>query len=148
MWTGVIVSVLLIGLFALSMKYQVDWRNTGESVRVTLWSGHLFYRRYPVANGLAPPPGWTAWRIPQSASLWRPEAVPFRPPRLYWKSGAFELQLPLWILFVIAASATVVLWWRDRPIPPGHCQHCGYNLTGNVSGRCPECGQAVPRTEA
>jgi DNA-directed RNA polymerase subunit RPC12/RpoP len=27
-----------------------------------------------------------------------------------------------------------------RPFPPGHCRKCGYNLTGNVSGRCPECG--------
>ena len=26
---------------------------------------------------------------------------------------------------------------------PGHCTACGYNLRGNVSGRCPECGQAV-----
>lgn len=26
------------------------------------------------------------------------------------------------------------------PHPPGHCSHCGYNLTGNVSGVCPECG--------
>jgi len=23
------------------------------------------------------------------------------------------------------------------------CQHCGYNLTGNVSGHCPECGHAI-----
>ncbi len=23
------------------------------------------------------------------------------------------------------------------------CIHCGYNLTGNVSGRCPECGEAA-----
>jgi len=23
------------------------------------------------------------------------------------------------------------------------CRRCGYNLTGNVSGRCPECGRAV-----
>lgn len=27
-----------------------------------------------------------------------------------------------------------------KPIPPGCCQKCGYNLTGNISGRCPECG--------
>jgi hypothetical protein len=27
--------------------------------------------------------------------------------------------------------------------PAGHCQQCGYNLTGNVSGRCPECGCSV-----
>jgi len=25
------------------------------------------------------------------------------------------------------------------------CRQCGYNLTGNVSGRCPECGKDIPR---
>ncbi|MFQ5807377.1 MAG: hypothetical protein ACE5I3_13095 [Phycisphaerae bacterium] len=30
-----------------------------------------------------------------------------------------------------------------RRIPPGHCQKCGYDLTGNVSGKCPECGEAI-----
>ena len=29
--------------------------------------------------------------------------------------------------------------------PKGHCARCGYDLTGNVSGRCPECGAAVPQ---
>lgn len=31
--------------------------------------------------------------------------------------------------------------WRDamrEPIPPGHCQKCGYDLMG--LGKCPECG--------
>lgn len=32
-----------------------------------------------------------------------------------------------------------------KKLPLGHCASCGYNLTGNVSGRCPECG--VPVTE-
>jgi len=32
---------------------------------------------------------------------------------------------------------------------PGHCAHCDYNLTGNVSGICPECGTAIsPATSA
>jgi len=29
-----------------------------------------------------------------------------------------------------------------RP-PDGHCQSCGYDLTGNVSGVCPECGERI-----
>jgi hypothetical protein len=36
--------------------------------------------------------------------------------------------------------------WPKRKLryPEGHCQACGYNLTGNVSGRCSECGTAIP----
>ena len=32
-------------------------------------------------------------------------------------------------------------WPRHRSLP-GHCR-CGYDLTGNESGRCPECGVEV-----
>ncbi len=28
----------------------------------------------------------------------------------------------------------------------GLCRHCGYNLTGNVSGVCPECGKPIQQT--
>jgi len=32
--------------------------------------------------------------------------------------------------------------------PTGNtCQHCGYNLTGNVSGVCPECGTVIAPVE-
>jgi hypothetical protein len=52
--------------------------------------------------------------------------------------------VPIWIPLLVVALPTAFVWWRDRRrIPPGHCQICGYNLTGNVSGRCPECGSAV-----
>ncbi len=32
---------------------------------------------------------------------------------------------------------------RFRRRAAGQCQACGYDLTGNVSGRCPESGRAV-----
>lgn len=30
-----------------------------------------------------------------------------------------------------------------RQLAPMHCSKCGYNLQGNESGRCPECGTPV-----
>jgi hypothetical protein len=51
--------------------------------------------------------------------------------------------IPLWLLFVLVLLPTAFLWYRDRRIPPGHCRKCGYDLTGNVSGTCPECGEKV-----
>jgi len=38
--------------------------------------------------------------------------------------------------------------FSGRHYPPGHCQRCGYNLRGNVSGRCPECGKPISETIA
>ncbi len=31
----------------------------------------------------------------------------------------------------------------ERIVNPELCNGCGYNLTGNVSGYCPECGRAI-----
>ena len=46
------------------------------------------------------------------------------------------------LLFLLVAIPVAYLLSRDRPkIPPGHCQKCGYDLTGNTSGVCPECGE-------
>ena len=36
---------------------------------------------------------------------------------------------------------------RPSKPPPSHvCVACGYNLTGNTSGTCPECGSPIPPT--
>ena len=49
--------------------------------------------------------------------------------------------LPLWMPMLLAGIPTVLLWWLDRRrAAPGHCAKCGYNLTGNVTGVCAECG--------
>lgn len=40
-----------------------------------------------------------------------------------------------------AFSRALFLRYRDRK--EGSCRHCGYNLTGNVLGVCPECGEKI-----
>jgi hypothetical protein len=60
------------------------------------------------------------------------------------RDWGFSMELPLWVPLVIIVVPTSYLWWSDRrPIPLGRCQNCGYDLTGNVSGRCPECGESI-----
>lgn len=52
---------------------------------------------------------------------------------------------------LIMYALTALVWapwirtkWQTRRRPPsGHCASCGYDLTGNVSGRCPECGREI-----
>jgi ABC-type ATPase with predicted acetyltransferase domain len=57
------------------------------------------------------------------------------------------------LLLRVAAILTLLplvwlygLHWRDRRaqrIAAGRCATCGYSLTGNLSGICPECGTRV-----
>ena len=78
---------------------------------------------------------------------------------LQWGSGTWR-----WYLQYMPAGVSTDAWWRaymlivggtvglpgavvailiattGRKPRPGHCQACGYDLTGNTSGRCPECG--------
>ena len=56
-------------------------------------------------------------------------------------SGGHTAFVPCWMPFLFVVFPTAILWYLDhRRIPPGHCKKCGYDLTGNTSGRCPECG--------
>ena len=50
-----------------------------------------------------------------------------------------------WAIWCIPAitAALIVFWWTTPKPVPGHCPACGHNLTGNVSGVCPECGERI-----
>jgi hypothetical protein len=53
-----------------------------------------------------------------------------------------DVYCPLWMPLI------VVLCFVEQPLKSvkvGHCVACGYDLTGNVSGRCPECGTTIAR---
>jgi hypothetical protein len=60
------------------------------------------------------------------------------------------LWIPLWMLFALFAAYPTTTFirgplrrWRRRRA--GMCGQCAYNLTGNQSGICPECGRAICR---
>ncbi|GMU24130.1 MAG: hypothetical protein AMXMBFR13_42070 [Phycisphaerae bacterium] len=60
--------------------------------------------------------------------------------------GTHCIVVPLWIPMLVSGLAVAFCAGRALRRPRGGCcPACGYNLTGNVSGVCPECGSPVPR---
>ncbi len=57
------------------------------------------------------------------------------------------VSMPLIFIMVIALIlAGVARWVIPDYIRPGLCKFCRYDLTGNQSGICPECGTVILRT--
>jgi hypothetical protein len=58
---------------------------------------------------------------------------------------ATDTVIPLWLPLLPAVFTTAILFYCDhhRRFRPGHCPKCNYNLTGNESGVCPECGSLI-----
>lgn len=55
-------------------------------------------------------------------------------------AGVASLLVPLALLALLVLS--LLLFRADRsPLNPRACRQCGYDLTGNTSGVCPECGR-------
>ncbi len=110
------------------------------NVRQGVFDGYYITSR--LANTTARP-GWYVKRSDSTELFWRPIGL--------FNGYTWYGLLPLWIPCLIVTACTVVLWYLEHHRTlPGHCQKCGYNLTGNMSGICPECGekidaQAVPK---
>ena len=78
-------------------------------------------------------------------------ADPHRHPQAaVWPRHHTTVIVPFWFLCYLAAILPALWLWRyrrDRRLRNDgmpHCAKCDYNLTGNVSGICPECGVPVP----
>ena len=86
-----------------------------------------------------------------SDGSYQPWTTPGWVPFVYVKlcNGRLDtLWLPLWVPVVVFSAYPAVAFirgplrrWRRRR--KGLCVTCGYNLTGNVTGVCPECGEPI-----
>ncbi len=57
----------------------------------------------------------------------------------------FSNDMLLWALLMALVSIPAIILAHRRPTPSyPACPQCEYNLTGNTSGVCPECGTAIP----
>lgn len=75
------------------------------------------------------------------------KTIPLRTyPRTYTIGRHRIVIVRLWIVFILFATYPTIAFIRGpvrrhRRRRKGLCIRCGYNLTGNVSGVCPECGE-------
>lgn len=104
--------------------------------------------RFPINIGdrRQSPPIGGKWRNRLGPRLRSPFDVTESP----WIVESSYLRLPVWSLVI----ALIILPIRDsirerrllRRKNRNECLECGYNLTGNISGQCPECGKPIPQS--
>jgi hypothetical protein len=135
-WTGVACCGLLVAILAGSLDWSLTYLDVGgeEQFQVTVVNGAICVAKYNwETNAIG---SGRTWTLSQDATspIWWPK---------HWRDMMGEgLAIPIWIPLVCVAFPTVVLIVRGRRVSKGYCQACGYDLTGNESGTCPECGTA------
>ncbi len=77
----------------------------------------------------------------------QPKPLPKMPPYPpCFSSGMSHIAVDLGLLSLISGVLGLVVFaWTipDKRSRPDRCAQCDYNLTGNTTGRCPECGQVA-----
>lgn len=141
-WCGLGFCALLALAWAASIPFYIDYYSDDHYLQVDLTGGRLGIRLWPLnpvpaATSYLFRPGWRVQKSPSWQLLWTCD----------WGTGQYKAysfsyyDVPLYLPFVVIGIPIAFLFWRDRRrFLDGHCRKCGYDLRGNVSGVCPECG--------
>ena len=151
-WIGVGVSFWLVAAWIITWWGTLTYNN-GAGITASLARGSLMLtdavgsqvirnmlRRYP--------PGDPATRTHWTWTTQSERFFVWRPSRSTIAMLGTVVYIPLWIPLLAVALLTAILFSyspmrRRVRRKRGLCAHCGYELTGNVSGQCPECGEMV-----
>jgi hypothetical protein len=137
--------LLRIGEFSCTTAMVVvgpdkeQWSSTSvRPIRFDLGKG-----TQPFHLNLAPPPLLREGGMWSHAFYWR-KPFPMGGSVLYQTQVRIPFSTAAFLFATWPALAfyrgPLRLWRRNRK---GLCARCGYNLTGNTSGVCPECGTAA-----
>jgi hypothetical protein len=141
-WLGLASLALIAVGWTISRNYRVElgvrnaeaWLDSGRVSAV--WRTERLERLATWRFEFGPATAVSRWWLPGMSPV----------ARFYLADGgSVGVRISLAWLALLVLTLTAVLWVRDRRPPPGHCPNCAYDLTGNQSGACPECGEPCPR---
>ena len=148
-WVGTVGCVLIVAAFVVSGWYrlslELDWDTWDSQYRCHrmrefgLGYGRAYFEYKRARDAF---PGASRWSLdPQVRPRLRLSTSTLLPAIKDDRDGDWRVELPLWLPFLILLIPTLLLWRRDWRKPrSGCCPRCDYDLTGNTTGRCPECG--------
>ena len=64
----------------------------------------------------------------------------------YGSFAQWSLKLPHWfftLIFAIGPTIWFIKWRKRKTLGLNICSGCSYDLTGNQTGQCPECGHTI-----
>lgn len=150
MWTGLVVSVLLIVADVASSWVGVAWSGSARPDRAYVVlalhagrvGGGLVNDMIPLGGSEDVAAGGPGWRFFSPQAARKPfEARTYDP---YDPTGR-RIYVTLWPFAVVAGVPTIVLWWRARRPERGRCRHCQVEFKANATV-CAGCG--LPREPA
>ncbi len=144
MQRGLAIAFIISGMiFASSLLVKIEWVSRSGRFSLGLCNGEVWLCDRNKDSFMRPPtPGWTT-KLSASAPNLRFRIIGYPGDKWY----VVSLTIPL---MTVAAVGTVHQLVKHLIVPHKRldngqikCPVCSFNLTGNVSGRCPECGVIV-----
>ena len=148
-WVALVCTIVVVLIIPTSFHWGICWRDT--PCRKLLFFGNGVLSLMVMPTPMYDPPLSTPSDIPKYGiiSVTHTLDIPWRllPRYSYFDIQSFMFVLPLHILLAVLLPAVIypmlpIVKKRHRR-KHGLCVKCAYDLTGNESGTCPECGTEI-----